>query len=1668
MANYGQYNRNHQSMKPQVTSEEAADALEQSIFDSDHLWEKYRDDISPLLQQAELRLGHELKEKKFNNMENIIKTHVDRWYRLTKNLSAMTLNFRTQGNHIIVKLDSLKNEIEERDKIIRTQRKDYENEKDQYENQLKVLESALADSIPRNKTLSKYEPQLAKVETNQQIQQLTKDLAAQEQQYQKLKIENQRLSQNLKLLNSGANDFQQTLTNLNNEIAKKEDEILSLRWLTQDLAAERNGLEQKIQTGAKDPNFTSVTPQRQMNYDIDLSAFLDGDEDVSDDAVENGMMFLEMNDDADINPEVAKKLAEALEAVRKVTQFANDRDYEAKQLEDKTDDHRPDRPQNRRNHPSSKPSPDELYTNFEDMKKLQDSSPSKAHTLISQMGQFNGLINHMEAEESSYTAMLKRIESQMENGTKCINVITRCVSTVMEDEHNRQSNNKRAQKLHQLQTHSQSLISILNEIMTELRGAADYIHPDHKKVEIMENKIKELELTIPYIESEQLAILNTLPSFLKQELNKRHRSNRIRNKQQDAQLDQEEEKQRQMNFDNALGRVELLSIQIKEKTDTIKNNLRSNLEKSQTDPKAFALYLQQIDIACDQISEYVLSLDDEFHFTREYIHPSQAALIAVVNQYNNLQIDCEQMQTILSIKQGEIHALEEIKDTKPKRVIASSAGPPPGFEDKGPKPHSLVSRDESFQFDDIEKDFMKFAEEQQTKTNAMQTIATNEASGTAEVDADHIVPLMANILGIIKDRSNTIRSNLKVLNQSGYADKQYTNLSQLNYDLNHALNDMNECIDDMNTKLIRVKQIMGPDSKYISRLEKRYVQIMGLYQMKYAEVEHKEDLLYQSDQYINNLKDDIADLDYRLGAVMSSAVSNVETRMTAFNEMGIKIQTIQKVMKLMDDTYTNIQQACQDIQESVEKDLYDIIGDVFDDQQHQETAGMLGNVAHACDYILKAFSDIEQEMDGVAQFVHPDREMCEKLQTELIAFYEQQEAEQQQQEQMEMKDEHEDVLSNLPPQQQKQQQRHNPDVRPGDSHDDIVLGRRKSLLAFHQAFDNEAKRRSQTYDNKLQKEDRRRSRHSSNRRRRSSVSNVVGLLLPLPDMGDPQSKSDIGGHKLEPEELDDDDDKLFVNSLRRDVRAATTARPDSAAPSPAPSPRNSPTQNANSPMGSAADEFELNIADAVDDELLNVNVIPPPRDQVQLNRQKDKDIELLKTQIDGKAQLVRDLKQNVQELTENRRRELMHFQGSLETMKSRCREWYEQLMARVREMELTYQDRVNEEVERRAVELHRELADERRRMRDEFEKQLAAQQQTTADLSSNPHEIDELSREIARLNEELEKFKGKYFDSEQQKIELADALDELKEEKFKMEEKLEVSCTTSVDSAIAFYEPHKDNIKSNEYELSPTYSTRFAIRDKPQTAHVLATVEAVLLHMRNHVLVPQFIFDTVLCFYAVPINIRYKTHINQFLCCPITDSWHSIALNRVVCIAFGIRMCVSATLRFSNGGERVKEWKPDTWKETDIYDVTEEHLEYELEIERLNEQLEKFKNKYFDAEQQKIEFEDQLDEIKEEKFIMEERIELGDQLVQKLRIEKENLITQHEEELRAFERMANEKVAQLEEYYVQQLQINHVHVQQLQQQLQQQPINQDNMNQLNSKMKLCSIIHKNVAIMMRI
>ena len=308
MATYQQYSHN------QMTSEEAADALEQTIFDSDHLFQKYRDDISPLMQEAELRLG-ELGVSKFSSLENVLKEHVDRWYRLNKNLSEMALNFRTHSHQMNVGLSSLKTEIAERDAIIKTQRKDYESEKEQYENQLKVLESALANSIPRNKTLDKYADfsMDTNVPTNTfQIEQIKKQLSSQEQQYATLKNENQRLLANIKILNGGSDKFQQTLMSLTNGLAKKEDENLKLRWLTQDLTAERNGLEKQLQAAVKDPNFTSITPSRKMDYTVNFDKFFDEDDDVSDDDAENGLLSLEMADDDGIDPQVCCAILRAL------------------------------------------------------------------------------------------------------------------------------------------------------------------------------------------------------------------------------------------------------------------------------------------------------------------------------------------------------------------------------------------------------------------------------------------------------------------------------------------------------------------------------------------------------------------------------------------------------------------------------------------------------------------------------------------------------------------------------------------------------------------------------------------------------------------------------------------------------------------------------------------------------------------------------------------------------------------------------------------------------------------------------------------------------------------------------------------------------------------------------------------------------------------------------------------------------------------------------------------------------------------------------------------------------------------------------------------------------------------------------------------------------------
>eukprot|EP01083_Nonionella_stella_P317176 1153482_1 len=131
-----------------------------------------------------------------------------------------------------------------------------------------------------------------------------------------------------------------------------------------------------------------------------------------------------------------------------------------------------------------------------------------------------------------------------------------------------------------------------------------------------------------------------------------------------------------------------------------------------------------------------------------------------------------------------------------------------------------------------------------------------------------------------------------------------------------------------------------------------------------------------------------------------------------------------------------------------------------------------------------------------------------------------------------------------------------------------------------------------------------------------------------------------------------------------------------------------------------------------------------------------------------------------------------------------------------------------------------------------------------------------------------------------------------------------------------------NNTQRGDIHDSHTYRDQRRHLGKPQTARVLATVEAFLSDIRHHVVAPQPVFDLVLSFYALPVSIRYKTQTTHFLCCPITDSWQSMGLKRVICVAFGIWL--GAALSFTRRGQRIRLWKPHTWQETDIFDVAED------------------------------------------------------------------------------------------------------------------------------------------------
>ena len=81
-----------------------------------------------------------------------------------------------------------------------------------------------------------------------------------------------------------------------------------------------------------------------------------------------------------------------------------------------------------------------------------------------------------------YSKLLHRVDNCIEEGIKCIEFITKPNDGVSE-----------------IQTKAQTLKDVFNDIKTEFHAASAYVHPGHKKVELLMKKVKEIELSVPTI-----------------------------------------------------------------------------------------------------------------------------------------------------------------------------------------------------------------------------------------------------------------------------------------------------------------------------------------------------------------------------------------------------------------------------------------------------------------------------------------------------------------------------------------------------------------------------------------------------------------------------------------------------------------------------------------------------------------------------------------------------------------------------------------------------------------------------------------------------------------------------------------------------------------------------------------------------------------------------------------------------------------------------------------------------------------------------------------------------------------------------------------------------------------------------------------------------------------
>ena len=245
------------------------------------------------------------------------------------------------------------------------------------------------------------------------------------------------------------------------------------------------------------------------------------------------------------------------------------------------------------------------------------------------------------------------------------------------------------------------------------------------------------------------------------------------------------------------------------------------------------------------------------------------------------------------------------------------------------------------------------------------------------------VQTVAKQLRELSDKSLNIHNSLKqpLDDNDEYDNKELKNKTSLSFDeirlMDNNLNNFRDILADLSARLMNDDYSvlkLTPTNEYILNLEKRYLNLKKLYRLKFTELEKAKDNVIYNESLLETKNEEIDELESRLIRIMTSASSSAETRLEAINTMGYKSQTYRTVMDLIDDNLRTTSSALHEIEKLTKSNKIQSKIDQTDSK----------DIQNYCKTIKKGLQAVHQEMNGARNFVHPDREMVQSLQEQIL------------------------------------------------------------------------------------------------------------------------------------------------------------------------------------------------------------------------------------------------------------------------------------------------------------------------------------------------------------------------------------------------------------------------------------------------------------------------------------------------------------------------------------------------------------------------------------------------------------------------------------------------------------------------------------------------------------